>query len=77
LLVLPTGTLPKFRAVGLALKTEVVKSAVEVAELVETPLALVTPEQPDKTRATSRIVANAQKERTQEILRGRTGVCPK
>jgi hypothetical protein len=53
LLVLPTDTLPKVRAAGLALRamdgTELAVADVEVvAAEVEVPLALVTPAQPER-----------------------------
>ena len=63
--MLPRGTLPKFRAVGLALKAEeAVDPVEEVAEIVEVPLALVTPAQPHWTMAINRVVANTKRART-------------
>lgn len=54
MLVVPSDTLPKFTAAGLALSAaedaELDVAEVEVvAAAVETPLALVMPVQPDKT----------------------------
>lgn len=67
---MPTTTLPKLIAAGLALsETEggVVESAAEDAEVVELPLALVTPVHPDRTPADNRSVAEITKARTRGV----------
>ena len=67
MLVDPTGTFPNVSAAGLTLSVPegVVSEFVEVELL----LALVTPEQPDWTMATSKIAANTRTAATGGTLR--------
>jgi hypothetical protein len=73
-LVLPTGTLPKLTAAGLALTADE-GTELGVAELelitaeVEFPLALVTPVQPERTMADAKRVEVRNRTRTRELGR--------
>ena len=74
MLVLPSDTLPKATAEGLALSafedTEFDVAALEfVADDVETPFALVTPVQPVRIMADAKRVEVRKRSRTREVGR--------
>jgi hypothetical protein len=65
--VLPTGTLPKFKVAGLALRAPVGGGVVPVVEVTELLLALVTPVQPDKIVAANKRVPDKKRTKTRGV----------